>query len=366
MDLKLHANATTTPRTRAYIQQSRASVAELAAELGVSEKTIRRWRERSDVNDRSHTPRKLAISLSALEEALVCELRRGLGLPLDDITEVMHRCLRPEISRSAVHRCLRRHGLNQRARPEKPAVGTFETAPVGFIHVDLKHLPALEKQRSFAFVAIDRATRYVFLEVHPLRDAATAAAFFERFLDHFPHPVHTVLSDNGGEFTDRFAVDRRNKPLGKPSGQHPFDRLCARRGIRHRLTRPFRPQTNGMVERFNRRIVEALRQLPAAQRNQGKNKFLTHAERNAFLQRFVLDYNRTRLKCLGYNAPLQALANLTEHYTCAGATGFERSEASWQFARGNAIRARRSVQTYPASNHPPSAHSATVCMIAMA
>ena len=319
MDLKLHANATTTPRTRAYIQQSTASVAELAAELGVSEKTIRRWRGRSDVSDRSHTPRNLAISLSALEETLVCELRRDLGLPLDDITEVMRRCLHPGISRRAVHRCLRRHRLNQRSRPQKPAAGTFETAPVGFIHIDLKHLPALEKQRSFAFVAIDRATRYVFLEVHPARDAATTAAFLERFLDHFPHPVHTVLTDNGGEFTDRFAVDRRNKPRGKPSGQHPFDRLCAQQRITHRLTRPFRPQTNGMVERFNRRIADALRQLPAAQRNQGKNKFNTHAQRNAFLQHLVHNYNRTRLKCLGYTAPLHALANPTEHYTRAGA-----------------------------------------------
>jgi AraC-like DNA-binding protein len=46
MELTLHANATTTPKTRAYIQRSRASVATLAAELGVSETTIRRWRGR--------------------------------------------------------------------------------------------------------------------------------------------------------------------------------------------------------------------------------------------------------------------------------------------------------------------------------
>ena len=75
-----------------------------------------------------------------------------------------------------------------------------------------------------------------------------------------------------------------------------------------------------MVERFNRRIADALRQLPPAQRNRGKNKFLTHAERNAFPQSFVHEYNRTRLKCLGYTAPLQALDNPTEHYTQAGAT----------------------------------------------
>ena len=111
MDLNLHANATTTPKIRAYIQRSRAPVALLADELGVSETTVRRWRGRTTVTDRSHTPKRLTISLSPLEEALVCELRTRLALPLDDITEVMRRCLNGKLSRSAIHRCLKRHGL---------------------------------------------------------------------------------------------------------------------------------------------------------------------------------------------------------------------------------------------------------------
>ena len=49
MELNLHANATTTPKTRAYIQHSKKSVAQLAAELGVSETTIYRWRGRTTV-----------------------------------------------------------------------------------------------------------------------------------------------------------------------------------------------------------------------------------------------------------------------------------------------------------------------------
>jgi hypothetical protein len=91
MDLRLHANATTTPRTRAYIQQSRAPVSQLACELGVSESTVRRWKKRTSVADRSHTPHKLAISLTPVEERLVVELRTELSLPLDDIVEVMRR-----------------------------------------------------------------------------------------------------------------------------------------------------------------------------------------------------------------------------------------------------------------------------------
>jgi hypothetical protein len=93
MELRLHANATTTPKVRAYIQSSKASVAVLAAELGVSETTIRRWRGRGTVANRSHAPKTLAVSLSPIEETLVCELRARLQLHLDDIVEVTRRCL---------------------------------------------------------------------------------------------------------------------------------------------------------------------------------------------------------------------------------------------------------------------------------
>ena len=308
MQLTLHANATTTPKTRAYIQTSTASVAELVAELGVSDRTVRRWRGRTTTADRSHRPKRMAISLTVLEEELVRELRTRLDLPLDDIVEVMRRCMNPKLSRSAIHRCLQRHGVSQRPKPEKPQPGRFEEATIGFIHVDLKHLPALERRKSYAFVAIDRATRYVYLEIHPRRDASTSEAFLRRFLAHFPHAVHTILTDNGSEFTDRFAVDMKGKSEGKPSGNHCFDRVCAEAGIEHRLTKPFHPQTNGLVERFNRRIAEAIARQP--KRGIAHRLFASHDDRNAFLNRFVCDYNHTRLKCLGYQAPAEMLANL--------------------------------------------------------
>lgn len=68
--------------------------------------------------------------------------------------------------------------------------------------------------------------------------------------------MHTILTDNGGEWTVRFSDDKIGKPKGRPSGDHPVDRLCAERGITHKLTRPYRPQANGIGERFNRRIKE--------------------------------------------------------------------------------------------------------------
>ena len=321
MELNLHANATTTPKIRAYIQASEAPVCALCEELGVSETTVRRWRGRTEVHDRSSVPKRQAIALSAMEEALVRELRTELALSLDDIAEVMKRCVNPNLSRSAIHRSLVRQGVNQRPKPDKDRPGRFETASVGFIHIDLKHLPRLKGQKSYVFVAIDRATRFVHVDIVDNREAKTIARCLKRFLKAFPHRVHTILTDNGSEFTDRFAVDMKDKPKDKPSGKHPFDTLCAARRIEHRLTRPFRPQTNGMVERFNRRLAEALRQAPPAKRNRGKNRFDTHPERNASIEAFVDAYNRTRLRCLDYRAPLEVLNNLPGHNTKAGMHG---------------------------------------------
>jgi transposase InsO family protein len=319
MQVKLHANARLTPLQRKEVQESREGVRALALRYGVTETTIRRWRSRTEVHDRSHVRHDLGQSTSPVEEELIVALRRDAALSLEDIVEVMHRCVNPDLSRSAIYRCLRRYGIAGRLAEavEQARAGAFEAAACGFIHIDLKHLPRLGGETAYVFVAIDRATRFVHIDIIHDRSAATAAACLERFLEVFPHPVHTILTDNGAEFTDRFAVDMKGKPEGKPSGHHPFDRICAARGICHKLTRPFRPQTNGMVERFNRRLAQALRDIPGGP-NRGKNKFRKPEERNAFLHRFVYNYNRTRLQCLAYNAPVTLLHNLTEENTKAG------------------------------------------------
>ena len=318
MELKLHANATTTPKTRGYIQNSSKSVAALAKELGKSETTIRRWKNRDSVEDRSHRPHKLSSSLSDVEERLVVELRTSLWLSLDDMTEVMKRCVNEKLSRSAIHRCLQRHGISQKPKAVKDKPGAFNTdQPLGFIHLDLKHLAPLHRQKSYVFVAIDRATRFVHAEIHQNRSAATARGFLERFLEAFPYRVHTILTDNGSEFTDRFAVDMKDKPKDRPSGNHPVDRLCSEHKIEHKLTRPYHPQTNGMVERFNRRISEHLAARPQKGPAQ-KRRFENHQERDAYVLEFIANYNRTRLRCLKYKSPLETLSNLTEHNTKAG------------------------------------------------
>src|SRR5260370_13113384 len=129
MHLKLHANATTTPRIRAYIQHSTAATATLARELGISARTVARWRGRREVHDRSHVPHRLATTMTDWEEALCVELRRALALPLDDILAAIRPCLNPALSRSAIHRCLKRPRISPPRRPEHTPVLSFETPP---------------------------------------------------------------------------------------------------------------------------------------------------------------------------------------------------------------------------------------------
>ena len=320
MLLKLHANAATTPKIRAYIQASDRSVGELMQELGVSEKTVRRWKGRQDQADRSSRPHKLTTDFTFEEEEIAVGLRTELDLSLDDALEVMRRCVRPTISRSALHRCFQRRGVSSRPKALGPRTEPFAPAPFGYVHIDLKHLPRLERRAAYVFVAIERTTRFVHVEIIEERSGPIVAGCLERFLEAFGYPVHTILTDNGSEFTDRFG-DARWRKRDKGTGRHAFDRVCRQYGIKHKLTQPFRPQTNGMVERFNRRLADALRSHPTCGDNGGKNSFSNREQRNHFILTFVKDYNRTRLRCLGHKAPAQALANLPGHNTCAGIVG---------------------------------------------
>ena len=205
MKTRLHANATTTPRTRALIQASSEPVAALARRFGVSETTIRRWRGRAgaaggegrgEVQDRSNARHRLGQATTPEDEAIIAELRSRAGLSLDDIVEVMNRCVHPGLSRNSVWRALRRAGLSGRAARSRAGHAPFEDAPFGFVHVDLMYLGKLKGVAEFLFVAVERVTRFAHVEVLPDRRAATVTAACVRFLDAFGHSVHTILTDN--------------------------------------------------------------------------------------------------------------------------------------------------------------------------
>ncbi len=147
MMLSLHKNATTTPAIRAKIATSVEPASVLAARYGVTLDTIYRWRGRTSFEDRSHTAHQLATTLTPAQEAVVVELRRMLLLPLDDLLAVTREFLNPDVSRSGLDRCLRRHGVSNlnALRPKTPAEPhkAFKTYEPGFLHVDVKYLPHL-------------------------------------------------------------------------------------------------------------------------------------------------------------------------------------------------------------------------------
>jgi transposase InsO family protein len=76
-----------------------------------------------------------------------------------------------------------------------------------------------------------------------------AAQFLRDLIEAVPYRVHTVLTDNGIQFTTR-ARDVYD-------GDHIFDRVCDEHGIEHRLTKVNHPWTNGQVERMNRTLKDA-------------------------------------------------------------------------------------------------------------
>ena len=112
-----------------------------------------------------------------------------------------------------------------------------------------------ETSRRYLFVAIDRATRWVFLHIYGDMTDKSSVDFLCRLKIASPIKITKILTDNGSQFTDRFSMKDE-----APSGQHAFDKVCAGMDIEHRLAPPRHPQTNGMVERFNGRISELLKQ----------------------------------------------------------------------------------------------------------
>ena len=143
--VSLHKNATTTPAIRAKNSASELPAAVLAARYGVTLDTIYRWRCRTSFEDRSHTAHQLATTLTSAQEAVAVELRRMLLLPLDDLLAVTREFLNPDVSRSGLDRCLRRHGVStlNALRPKVPAEPhkAFKTYEPGFLHIDVKYLP---------------------------------------------------------------------------------------------------------------------------------------------------------------------------------------------------------------------------------
>jgi transposase InsO family protein len=255
--MNIHKNARTTPRSRGQIVQrvltQQEPAATVAAAMGVSERTVRKWLARyaaeaeAGLADRSCRPQRSPGATPPLLASWVTQLRRQRWTGAE-IAQAL------QLSASTVARLLRRQGLArlQALEPAAP-VQRYEWARPGeLVHLDVKKLGRIGRvghrisgdRRSrvrgigweYVHVAIDDASRLAYVEVLPEEDGATTTQFLWRARAWFRRHgirLRRILSDNGS---------------GYVSAQ--FARLCRSAGVRHLRTRPYTPRTNGKAERF--------------------------------------------------------------------------------------------------------------------
>jgi len=288
-----HENARTTPHSRMLIVERLGdgqSVARVAAGLGITPRTVRKWRDRfaaegeAGLRDRSsrplRSPTRLAAEATGGIEALRRQRRSGpaiarrLGLP-----------------GSTVGLVLRRLGLGRLAALDpKPEVVRYEREHPGeLIHIDTKKLGRIagvghritgdRRGRSgrrgagweYLHVAVDDASRLAFTALMPDERKESAVAFLDAALAWFAArgvAAQRVMTDNGSAYRSRL-----------------FARAIADRGLRHKRTRPYTPRTNGKAERF---IQTSIREWAYAA------PFDTSAERAAAMHPWLHAYNTER------------------------------------------------------------------------
>jgi transposase-like protein len=295
----LHACARTTPRVRAELQAAQAATRALASQYGLNPKTVAKWRRRTTTADQPMGPsRPRSTVLSEAEEAIIVEFRRRTLLPLDDVLGCLRESI-PKLSRSALHRCLERHGISRLPKdPENASKRKrFAETKIGYVHIDVCQLRSAEG-KTHMFLAIDRVSKFVYVELHPAATMLIGAAFLRNVIAVFPYKIHTVLTDNGVAFADQPRY--RAGPTARFRG-HAFDRVCWQHGITHKLTKPYHPWTNGQAERMNRTIKEATVKV---------FHYETLESLSAHVQAFVTAHNFAKhLKALKWRTPFQAICD---------------------------------------------------------
>jgi transposase InsO family protein len=172
----------------------------------------------------------------------------------------------------------------------KPKKKKFKKYPIGYIHIDIAKVRT-EEGKLQLFVAIDRTCKFAYAELHERKTKTIAAQFLRNVIKVVPYKIHTILTDNGIQFT--------NRKQDKYAFMHIFDRVCHEHDIEHRLTKLNHPWTNGQVERMNCTIKEATVK---------RYHYTSHEQLKEQLYNFLNTYNfAKRLKTLKGLTPYEKI-----------------------------------------------------------
>lgn len=177
----LHGCATTTHAVRAAIQRSKATIAELAEKHGVNPKTVMKWRGREGVEDLPMGPKEpRSTVLSPEEEALCVAFRKHTLLPLDDCLYALQATV-PHLTRSSLHRLFQRHAISRLPETDgdRPRRKKFKAYPIGYFHIDIAEVRT-EEGKLYMFVAIDRTSKFAFVELHEKAKRRTGVRLKDR------------------------------------------------------------------------------------------------------------------------------------------------------------------------------------------
>lgn len=276
-----HQNATTNIHIRNEIQTSNLSKKDLSAMYNISEKTVNKWMNRDFMQDKSSRPDTIYYSLNDIEKQLIISIRKTTWLPIDEVHEIIMQ-YNENASYSAVYRTLVTENLNKIPQEKKEQAKQFKEYEPGYLHIDVTYCPKFDGVKWYLFVAIDRATRLMFYKLYDAKTAENTENFVFLCKDFFPFKMTHILTDNGLEFTNALLKSKNGKSCSKPSK---LDVFCTNETIKHRLTAPHTPKTNGMVERANGIIKNA-----TILKTKYQNKDLMQQD----MQKFLLHYIFTR------------------------------------------------------------------------
>lgn len=282
-------------------------VTKTAIKYHTNRQYIYRWRKRYDgtlqsLADRSHRPHYHPSQHTDAELNLIRNMRRRN--PHAGLVVFWVKLRQRGYARSitGLYRVLSRLGQ----MPLKPPNPKYIPKPYEQmlypgqrVQVDVKHVPAAcltgeaAGQKFYQYTAIDEFSRFRYLEAFDECSTYTSTLFLEHMLKAFSFPVECVQTDNGFEFTKRFA----NKPT---SSLTLFERRLAALGIEHKLIRPFTPRHNGKVERSHRKDNEYF---------YATHRFFSFHDFKRQLAVHSRKYNAFPMRPLNWISPKDAIAN---------------------------------------------------------